>query len=481
MLETQMMNSIGNKTGAGRRTFFFAIAVALTIVVGGFNRSALAQQSATPVAPATVPAPATAPAPAARPAPRIAPSRSDLIDDDMMFRLDEKAIQKSVEKGLEAARYIDEKAIQKSVEKSLEKAQYTLAYADAQAVKYAVAAPEVGDLLNKYKYNMAFDANTLFAPGAKGIGAGMGMGIGRSYGDDDEKQADDDPCEFKIVVLQALIQNDQPRGVSVATEWLKPGSTQTLRCKGAALTLLARHGGKAVTPVILGVARNETDVKLRSKAISVLGASNDESVIDTLRDFALSSADTDISEAALYALSQHTSPRAITVLGEIASSSTRPLPLRKAAISSISSRPGEPAVDVLLKIYDSDQNVEIRKSVIRGFSRRKSERAGAKLLEIARGSDNIELRKEAISGISRRSGEGSLDIILGLYDTEKNEELRDQIINSLGNYNDQRVIRKLIEIARNPQTPIERRKRAIGSLSRSKDPEVLKFLEDLLK
>ena len=42
-------------------------------------------------------------------------------------------------------------------------------------------------------------------------------------------------------------------------------------------------------------------------------------------------------------------------------------------------------------------------------------------------------------------------------------------------------MRKLIEIARNPQTPIARRKRAIGWLSRSKDPEVLKFLEDLLK
>jgi hypothetical protein len=42
-------------------------------------------------------------------------------------------------------------------------------------------------------------------------------------------------------------------------------------------------------------------------------------------------------------------------------------------------------------------------------------------------------------------------------------------------------VHKLIEIARNPQTPIERRKRAIGALSRSKDPEVLKFLEDLLK
>jgi hypothetical protein len=47
--------------------------------------------------------------------------------------------------------------------------------------------------------------------------------------------------------------------------------------------------------------------------------------------------------------------------------------------------------------------------------------------------------------------------------------------------NDQRVVTKLIEIARNPQTPMERRKRAIGWLSRSNDPKVLQFLEELLK
>jgi len=133
-------------------------------------------------------------------------------------------------------------------------------------------------------------------------------------------------------------------GTAVANDWLKPGSTQTVRCKGAALTLLVRHTGKSATPVILSVARNDSDMKLRAKAISVLGQSNDDSVIDALREFALNSPDTDISEAALYALSQHSSERAMGVLGEIATSN-RPIPLRRAAIQSISGRPGEPAVD----------------------------------------------------------------------------------------------------------------------------------------
>ena len=309
-----------------------------------------------------------------------------------------------------------------------------------------------------------------------GVGFGVGVGVGGPNG----SQSDDDPCEFKIVVLQALIQSDPQRGIAAATDWLKPGSTQTQRCKSAALTLLARHGGKEAIPTILNVARTEADPKVRAKAISVLGASNDDSVVDALRDFAMNSQDNDIVEAALFALSQHQSPRATTALSEIAMSS-KPVALRKVAISAIANRQGEPALDALFKIYDADQNLEIRKAVVSGFSHRRSERAGTKLLEIARGSDNIELRKTAISAISRRNATGTLDTLLGLYDTEKNEELKDQIIYSLGSSNDPRVTHKLIEIARNPQTPIERRRRAIGWLSRTHDPEAIKFLEDLLK
>jgi hypothetical protein len=316
---------------------------------------------------------------------------------------------------------------------------------------------------------------------------------------------DDDPCEFKIVVLQALFQTDVQRGIMAASEWLKPGSTQTVRCKSAALTLLGRNGGKTVTPVILGVARSEPDLRLRARAISALGATNDDSVVDSLRDFAMSSQDNSIVEASLYALSKHTGERAITVLGEFAANGSRTPAQRKVAIASIASRPGEPAVDALLRVYDGDQTVEIRKAVISGFANRKSERAGTKLFDIARSSDNIELRKAAISAISRRGGDKAIEFLLNLYDIEKNEDLKDQIINSLGygsgmwapvvvgsgqnvyttsassRMEDQRVVRKMIEIARSPQAPMERRKRAIGWLSRSKDPEVLKFLEELLK
>jgi HEAT repeat protein len=377
---------------------------------------------------------------------------------------------------------------------------YVVAYQDlAPAIaKSVVTAPP------------AIEGSVVYAPGATTIAPVAitpmtAQGVGTNVWSLESNSTDDnDPCEFKIVVLQALFQTDLQRGIMAATDWLKPGSTQTVRCKSAALTLLGRNGGKAVTPVILGVARSEPDLKLRARAISALGATNDDTVVDALRDFALNSQENDIVEASVYALSRHTGDRAIVVLSDIAISGKTPAQ-RRLAISSIASRPGEPAVDALFRIYDADQSVEIRRAVISGFANRRSERAATKLFEIARSSDNIELRKAAISGISRRGGDKAIEFLLSLYDTEKNEELKDQIINSLGSgssffagtplaiaagqksigsssrLNDQRVVRKLIEIAKNPQAPMERRKRAIGWLSRSNDPEVLKFLEELLR
>ena len=441
-------------------------------------------------------------------------------------------------------------------EKNIEAALYWLAYTQEKLAKYDQCRATIDQLLQKYPnttwkedarllmaqlpgtaaiaYQEAIpavraqaaiaaelDAQTLYAPAApigpvtvvpgQVIGEGVGIGIGRGPGaytlEPSTNDDNDDPCEFKIVVLQALFQTDLQRGIMAATEWLKPGSTQTVRCKGAALTLLGRNGGKAVTPVILGVARNEPDLKLRARAISTLGATNDDSVLDALRDFALNSPDNDIVEASLYALSKHTGDRAVAILSDIATSG-KTVAQRKMAILTISTRPGEPAVDALLRIYDADQSPEIRRAVISGFGNRKSERAGNKLVEIARGSDNVELRRAAIGAISRRGGDKAIEFLLSLYDSEKNELVKDQILSSLGygsgiyvgtpvavgsgqtvyatsgggsRMNDQRVITKLIEIARNPKEPIERRKRAIGWLSRSKDPKVLEFLQELLK
>jgi hypothetical protein len=492
-------------TSASLRTLFFfsgAIAIALAILLTGFTDSASGQRLSS-----TNQLNRLAQQGGKDAASLMFQGGRDLITDQQWAKAEEKFRQYT-------------SAYPK--EKNVDAALYWMAYSEFQLSRFEQAKSTLNRLLKDYESSSwKEDARTLLAQlpgysGAAGSGQSSGQGAGSSTpqapqtpfegaditigeglgkrgplikvrpsfvfkgGDDSEQPADDDPCEFKIVVLQALFQSDVQRGISAATEWLNPGSTQTLRCKGAALSLLARNGGKAVTPVILGVAQREPDLKLRARAISALGATSDDAVIDPLRDFALNSQENSIIEAALYSLGQHSGARAVTVLGEIAMSN-RPVSLRKIAIASIATRPGEPSVDALLKVYDTDQTIEIRRATISGFAHRRSERAGNKLLEIARGADNIELRKAAISALVSRSGEKSIDSLLSLYDSEKSEELKDRIINAIGSLNDPRITQKLISIARDTQAPIERRKRAIGWLSRSKDPKVTEFLENLLK
>jgi HEAT repeat protein len=520
-----MKNLTSNTVTATKRAPFILITLVFTLIAGGVVN---AQSNRSQQSDATT----------------VFRSARDLITDGewakAQAKFDEYVSTYPNEKNIDAALYwlaYSQQRLAKydqcrvTLERLLEKypnsswkddARVLLAQVPAYATNYAASIAASDELLAKLKMEStvlpAIDGAYVIRQGTPQapIAIAPGQGLQGTPGvattvwapeASDNSADDDDPCEFKIVVLQALFQTDVQRGILAATEWLKPGSTQTVRCKGAALTLLGRNGGKSVTPVILGVARSEPDLKLRARAISALGATNDDSVVDALRDFALNSPENNIVEASLYALSKHTGERAIAVLSDIAISG-KATTQRKLAISSIASRPGEPAVDALLRIYDADQTVEIRRSVIAGFGNRRSERAGAKLFDIARSSDTIELRKAAISAISRRGGEKATEFLLSLYDTEKNEELKDQILSALGygsnfyvgtpvvagsgqgigygvgsssRMNDQRVIQKLIEIARDQKAPMERRKRAIGWLSRSKDPQVLKFLEELLK
>jgi len=447
MLKTHtMINEATQRSATARTVMVIALALVVIGVMSAFGRTAIAQQ---------------------------------LSQRDVLARFAQAGGNDAASLALKMGRdYLDDqqwlKAQQKFNEyvtsypsdKNVDQGLYWLAYSQLKLEQYRDCQKTLTRLFARYPNSTwGRDGRSLWVevPGAPALPA-----------------SDNETDDFKIAVLQALFQADTARGIAAATDFLKQGSTASVRLKGAALSLLAHNGGKQVTPIILGVATNESDIKLRTRAISALGSTHDDSVIDPLRNFALNSQDTEIVQAALYAIGQHSSPQAITVLGEIAMSN-KSTGLRKMAIASIANRSGEPAVDQLLKIYDAEPNVEIRRTVISGFANRRSERAGAKLLEIARSADNVELRKAAISAVVRRSGEQSIDTLLSLYDTEKNDELKDQIIGSLAYLNDKRVTQKLIDIARNPQAPLERRKRAIGWLSRSKDPEVLKFLEDLLK
>ena len=285
--------------------------------------------------------------------------------------------------------------------------------------------------------------------------------------------------ELAIIALQSLCQNDRARCGQFAAEILRSG--RSARVKEAAVVLLGRYGGNEAVPTLIQMARTEPDAKLRMRAISALGRTGDERALDVLREIAITGtwADESPADSALHALREHESPRAVSILGDVIING-KSLPARQHAVTLLSQRPGEPAVDELFRIYDAVPDLQVRRYVVAGLGNRRSPRAAARLVEIARTAPEVELRKTAIRAIPNRGEEADLGVILSLYDSERDNDLKNYMLEAIGHYKSPRANQKLMQIVRDANEPLERRKRAINVLSRSKDPEVIKFLEGML-
>lgn len=365
-------------------------------------------------------------------------------------------------------------------DKNADAAYYYLAFAFKKQRKFRDADTTIEQLINVY-------------PKSSWAGEGKKMRVEMAPFLDPriaEQMKDDADVEIKIIALQSLCQSEQERCASLVNDVLRSGTRSPQRLKEAAITLLGRYGGKDAVPGLLNIIRNDPDTNLRIKAIAALGRNDDESVLEPLREQAMQPefSDNGIVDTALHAIARHESPRAVGILGELAMNA-RTLEGRKHAIYLLASqRKGEPPVDELFRIYDAEQNLEIRKQVVAGLANRISERAGERLVQIARSGNNVELRTLAIRGISQRSRsiqgrdpEQDLSALLGLYDSERDDDLKNVILESISRYESKRATQKLMDVVRNSNEPVERRKRAISWLSRSKDPDVLRFLEDMLK
>lgn len=359
-------------------------------------------------------------------------------------------------------------------DKNADAALYWLGYAYEKQNKLAEAETALARLIQQHpRSSWVKDARTLRLK-VKAKLDPRGINVPDTTGPDGE----DD--ELIIIALQALCQNDRPRCPALVNDRLR--SNASARVKEAAITLLGRYGGNEAVPALIQLARSEPNEKLRMRAIAALGETNDERVLDVLREIAMSPTYDDESptDSAIHALVNHDSPRAVGIISDVIINGKN-LTARQHAISLISRRAGEPVVDELLRIYDAVPDVQIRKYVVAAFGNRKSPRAGAKLAEIARTSTDLELRKQAIHAIPNRDDGDSLKLVLSLYDSESNPELKNYLLEAISRYDDKSALQKLMQIARNSAEPLERRKRAVNALSRSKDPEVLRFLEDMLK
>jgi HEAT repeat protein len=354
-------------------------------------------------------------------------------------------------------------------DKNLDAAMYWLAYAYEKQNKNNEAEGVLQALLGRFP-------KSTWADDAKVLGARLQAKRGGVVTFDENDPND----ELRIIALKTLCENDRMGCSARVNEVLR--SSKSARVKEAAIILLGRYGGTEAVPALIQMARTEPDDKLRMRAISALGGTNDERALDVLRDIAMSPtyADESPTDSAIHALAGHENPRAVTILGEVVTRGQNQR-ARTHAVELMARRRGENVVDELLRLYDAVPEVQVKKYILAALGNRKDPRALNKLVEIARSASDVQLRAQAIRAIPNRGEDQDLDVLLPLYDSERDNDLKNNLLAAICQYQNQRAYQKLEQIVRNTAEPLERRKSAINCLSRSKDPGVMAFLESLLK
>jgi HEAT repeat protein len=355
-------------------------------------------------------------------------------------------------------------------DRNLDAALYWLAYAQEKQEKLKDAQEVLDRLIERFPRSTWVDDAKALKVKVKSKLDPQGVSA--------PKPSDDDV--IKIETLAALCRGDRARCASVAGEVLRSNPSPVV--KEAALRLLGRFGGPESVPALIQMARSEQNEKLRMSAISALGSTNDERAIEPLREIAMSATYDDESptDSAIHALVGLESPRATQAIADVILNGRNPQ-ARQHAVDLLGRRRGDDVTDLLFRVYDTVPDAQLKRRALAALGNRKDARASARLVEVARSAADPELRKQAIRAIPNRGEDADLDVLLSLYDSERTPEVKSFILDALSRYDNRRAHQKLMQVVRNPNEPIEHRRRAVQVLSRSKDPEVLKFLEDMVR
>jgi thioredoxin-like negative regulator of GroEL len=164
-------------------------------------------------------------------------------------------------------------------------------------------------------------------------------------------------------------------------------------------------------------------------------------------------------------------------------------------IYALSSLNDTEADSYIVQLYASEQNKELKKAIINSFGGSNYFAFSAntatsknndfqKLLEVIRTEKDSELRRLALSNLRKFSGwsakDGVIETLSQMYDSENDEELKISIIRTFSSAKENKAAMKLLNIAKNDKSD-KMRLEAIRALRTGDNPEIQKFLEDLIK
>jgi HEAT repeat protein len=205
-----------------------------------------------------------------------------------------------------------------------------------------------------------------------------------------------------------------------------------------------------------------------------------EEALQALEFILQESADPQIQERAVFALSQHGSARAAEVLMKLAERPGASRKVREQAIFWIGQNQQVGGIRYLLDLYPKLDEPELKERAVFAISQTDTEESRRWLLERLRdASESVEVRKMALFWAGQSKGVSVADL-QGLYGSLPDGEMKEQVIFVASQRGEAQAVDFLMEVARTEKDP-ELRDRAIFWLGQSKDPRVAEFLLSLIR
>lgn len=271
--------------------------------------------------------------------------------------------------------------------------------------------------------------------------------------------------EIKLAAFQSLLNADPKRAVETMGEVLTPDSKASETLKREILRVWRNPRLFASNPLTSNIAKNtgggkefvallretlvkgfqnEKNLKIRIEIIYTLASLSDRQSLESLKRFYAAETDRDIKK---------------DIINSFGISAT------EFSKFDSDSFPGQQTGFNISREQKRNMQIEI-------------------LLEIVRSEKDIELRRLAFSNLRRFQGWAAsgqaVETMTRLYDDESDEEFKISLIRAFAESKEAAAAKKLLEIARNEKSG-KVKLEAIYALRTSTDPDVLKFLENLIK
>ena len=169
-----------------------------------------------------------------------------------------------------------------------------------------------------------------------------------------------------------------------------------------------------------------------------------------------------------------------TLFTEIVRNNQESSETRQSAISALAMNRSAATLPLLQNLYETMPTRELKRGALSGIARNdNSDAAATYLIKVADSEKDMELRKSAIANLGRIAGQKSLGALASAVDGDSEIEIQKQAVIAIGRRSKDEAIPILIRTARNhPKMAV--RKLAIQVLGQTGDERAVAFFRELL-